>query len=60
MRYFLFTIRGTYRNVNIAMEHPAFPSISDIKNQMGGEDFTISNVFEFQSKEDYESFTSKD
>jgi len=59
MRYFLFTIRGKYRTVNIAMQYPGFPSISDIKNEMEGEDFTISNVFEFQSKEDYESFTSK-
>lgn len=59
MRYFLFTIRGTYRTVNIAMQYPGFPSISDIKNEMEGEDFTISNVFEFQSKEDYESFIEK-
>jgi hypothetical protein len=42
------------------MEHGGFPSISDIKNEMEGEDFTISNVFEFQSKEDYESFTTKE
>ena len=60
MSYFLFTIRGTYRCVNIAMQYPGFPSLRDIKNEMEGEDFTISNVFEFQSKEDYESFTSKD
>jgi hypothetical protein len=40
------------------MQYLGFPSISDIKNEMEGEDFTISNVFEFQSKEDYESFTS--
>lgn len=63
MRYFLFTISSQNGNVsiveNLGLEYNRFPSVEDIKKHANGKNIAITNIFEFKSKEDYESFTSK-
>lgn len=64
MRYFLLTIyiqntSETYQRSNITMTVYGFPSIKDITEFVKNENMIIENIFEFKSKEDYDSFTSK-
>lgn len=60
MRYFLFTVKKQYSHQTIAFELETFPSEGEIEELINDEmGVVILFAFEFKSKEDYESFTSK-
>jgi hypothetical protein len=59
MRYFLISISTASTSETLTFESTYFPKKYEIIKAIGTDQISINNIFEFASKEDYESFTSK-
>ena len=60
MRYFIISVSTSNTNETLTFESSYFPTKMEIIKAVGTSSISINNIFEFKSKDDYDSFTQKE